>query len=248
MDEVEDHMPHMPDRPEVPEPPPGWPGFKSGSDLSQPVSMALPGVIPEASTAPLEHSTAQVGDNKPNGITSPYGSVGGVQMPPMQKVEHVPSMAQGSMVRLDAFRNVNESDLTVYEVKPTDEFTIKFGLKEFEGRWIVIEQDSIDVLDKSIQKHWVKFRMWTYNEELSLRKKATKYDEDKRMNMIDFDSLTEYKVRYLIKDWSLGERNEKLKLFHINGYLVDQSWDAFRRLYVNIVRFIINKMNEVLEW
>lgn len=247
MEESEDRMPHMPDRPEVPEPPPGWPGFKSASELSQPVSMNLPGVQHSIPTVELSEP-APVAEHVPNGITSPYGSVGGVQMPPVQKVEHVASMAQGSMVRLDAFKNVNEADLSIYEVKPTDEFTIKFGLKEIEGRWIVIDNEQIDVLDKTIQKHWVKFKMWTFNEELNLRKKATKYDEDKRINMIDFDTLNEYKVRFLIKDWSFGERNEKLKLFHINGYLVDQSWDVFRRLYVNIVKYIIAKMNEVLEW
>lgn len=137
----------------------------------------------------------------------------------------------------------------LFEIDPkADSFKIEFGLKVKENRWIVIEKEKIDKLDKNIQKHWVEFKMWSFDEEVELKKKAMIYNESKRMHFVDHDILNEMKVRRLLKDWSFKDKNENLKIFHVNGWLVDESWGAFKNLHINICRYIIVRMNDILEY
>lgn len=146
--------------------------------------------------------------------------------------------------------DINRSiiDFGEFETKPTDIVMIKFGLRNKGNRWVAIDEKDIDTLDKTIEKHWFKFRIWNYGEETDIKKRSIVYSSEKRMNYTDYDIMNELKVRRLLLDWSLNGKNENLKLFYISGYMVDQSWEAFTRLNINIIRFIISKMNEVLEY
>ena len=133
-----------------------------------------------------------------------------------------------------------------YEITKEDEFKIDFYVIQREGRWIVSDKD---VFDKKCEKHWVKFRFWTFDEEVMLRKKVTGYDPVKRLHLIDVDSFNRAKVQALLKDWSFAEQNPRLKVFHVNGVLVDESWEVFsKKIHPNISRYIVDRMNMVLEY
>lgn len=135
---------------------------------------------------------------------------------------------------------------TKYEVKPDSTFTVKFGLTTIDGRVIVV--DNNDDLIPDVEKHWVTFRMWKFSEELDLKSKATDYDANKKIHMLNNDKLNEIKVRTLILDWSFSEKDMSLKLLHVNKYLSDEGLAILYNLYPSVVRYIINKMNEVLEY
>jgi hypothetical protein len=132
-----------------------------------------------------------------------------------------------------------------YEITNKDTFRIELSLSQSNGRWTV--SDKIEK-DKDIEKHWVEFRMWTFDEDVELRKKSTLFDAVKRMHFIDHDQLNRLKIQRLLRAWSFDKDNPNLKLQHVNGVLTDESWEAFKKLHTNIVRYIIEKMNNVLEF
>jgi hypothetical protein len=134
---------------------------------------------------------------------------------------------------------------SVYEVATDATFTIKFSTKQHEGRWIICEPDE---LDSSVENHWVEFKVWNFADEIAIRKESTGYDAYKRMHIVDHDRMNRIKVQKLIKAWSFEEKDDRLKLIHVNGVLCDESYNVFMRLHPNIVRTIIEKMNEVLEY
>lgn len=134
---------------------------------------------------------------------------------------------------------------TKYEVKPESHFIVKFGIMEQDGRIIVTDED---MLESRIEKHWVKFRMWTYAEELDIKSKATEFDSTKKVHLLNNDKLNEIKIRTLIQDWSFSQSDASLKLLHINNYLSDEGLKIVYSLYPTIIRYIINRMNEVLEF
>jgi len=131
-----------------------------------------------------------------------------------------------------------------YEVTEDDTFDIRFGLINREGRWLITEYVSEDDEDS----HEVVFRMWTFEEEVVLRQKSTAYDTIKKIWSIDQDNLNRLKVQRLLKSWTLDKGNNRLKLLHVDGILSDEGWAAFRKLHPNIVRFILNEMNKILEY
>jgi len=133
-----------------------------------------------------------------------------------------------------------------YEITNNDTFKVEFYLKKINNRWIVLGDNKEK--DNKIYKHWVEFRMWTFDEDVELRKKSMMYDSVKRINFIDNDQLNRLKVQKLLKAWSFEDDNPNLKLHHVNGVLTDESWDAFRKLHPNIVRYILEKMNDILEF
>lgn len=132
-----------------------------------------------------------------------------------------------------------------YEITQDDCFRITFGLKRKENRWIILTAKNPD---SETDVHWVEFRMWTFDEDIDMRKKATMYDAMKRIHYVDNDLLNRMKIQKLLKAWSFDEQNPNLKLLHVNGVLVDESYDAFKKLQPSIVRYIIEKMNDVLEF
>jgi hypothetical protein len=134
-----------------------------------------------------------------------------------------------------------------YEVTKEDSFRVCIHIIHKDGRWIVLDPDEMKA-ERGVEKHWVDFRMWTFDEEIELRKAATTFDAQKRMHLIDHDVLNRLKVQRLLKSWSFSEGNDALKLFHQNGVLVDESYEAFTKLHPNIARYIIERMNNVLEY
>jgi hypothetical protein len=136
---------------------------------------------------------------------------------------------------------------TIYEVGPESIFYVKFGIMPIDGRMIVIKEDDID-FEKNAESHWVKFKMWSYEQELEWKNESTEYDSVKRVHTLNADKLNEIKIRNLILKWSFGEKQDSLKLFHVNGLLTDESLKTFYSLYPAIVRYIVERMNDILEF
>ena len=136
---------------------------------------------------------------------------------------------------------------TKYEVNPDSVFYIKFGTLPRDGRVLVIAEDDVD-FEKNAEKHWVKFKMWSYDKELEWKNSATEYDSSKRVHSLNADKLSEMKIRNLLLDWSFGESQDSLKLFHVNGLLTDESLKTFYSLFPTVVRHVVEGMNDVLEF
>lgn len=134
---------------------------------------------------------------------------------------------------------------TKYEVTKDSEFVVKFGLKEENGRMIVLYRNYEE--ERNVQQHWVKFRMWNYEEELLWKDECMKFNVESRNFMIDTNKLNERKLKNLIKDWSFAEFSDKYKLLHVGGCLSDESYEVLKGLFPNIINAIIDLMNEVLE-
>ena len=135
---------------------------------------------------------------------------------------------------------------TKYEVKKDTTFTIDFGLIEKDGRIVVVNVPS--QLDNNIaESHWVKFRMWTYPEELKWKNDCMEFNAGARSFILNHDKFNEMKIRNLLLDWSFAVKADKHKLLHVSGYLSDESYEMFKGVFPNVINIIINLMNEVLE-
>ena len=131
-----------------------------------------------------------------------------------------------------------------YEITEDSTFTIEVPLarhKDGHWRWDIVYEDDAERIEEVI------FKMWTYDEMVELRNHATKYDQLKRIHMLDHDALNRLKIQKLLKAWSFGGNNVRLNIHHVNGVMTDESWQAFSRLQPNIIRFIIDRMNEWYE-
>jgi hypothetical protein len=130
-----------------------------------------------------------------------------------------------------------------YEVTPEHTFTIDVYLKQKGSRWIVMEKGGRGV----IHEHVV-MRMWTYDEMVDLKKRATTYDQLKRFHMVDHDALNRMKLQKFLVSWTLDKKNPNMKLHHQNGVLTDECWTAFAKLQTNISTHIIDEMNSIYEY
>ena len=130
-----------------------------------------------------------------------------------------------------------------YEVSDESDFTIELFLKNYHGRWILMER-----ADGTTENHKVVFRMWTYNEMVEMKKMATTFDLRKKVHELDNDLLNRLKIQRLLKSWTFGDSNERLRISHIGGVMTDESWTAFTRLQPNIAQYIIDQMNSVYEY
>lgn len=136
---------------------------------------------------------------------------------------------------------------TKYQVTPDSYFQIDFGLQmQDDGRFIPIKSQYVDDF-KNSQFHWVRFRMWTFSEELQWKQKSTSYNSSLKSLNLDNNKLNELKIKHLMLDWSFGEYEDSLKLLHCDGVLSDESYNLFMGLYPSIANTIINLMNNVLE-
>lgn len=131
-----------------------------------------------------------------------------------------------------------------YEVTQDSIFKVVVPLKKKAGEkwWVVCQEKDADTTEE------VTFRMWTYDETVELRKLATNYDQVRRVHMIDHDLLNRFKMQRLMVAWTFSKDNPRLALFHVNGVLTDESWKAVTKLQTNILRFIIEGMNERYEF
>lgn len=133
-----------------------------------------------------------------------------------------------------------------YEVRPDSEFTIRFCLGFKDERVVVYTEDAYLKLP-DLERHWVKFRMWTFSEELAWKNQCMEYDHQTRNFKLNSTKLDEFKVRNLIKEWSFSEFDPKFKLLHVNKILSDESYDIFKGFFPSIINNIIFLMNQVLE-
>lgn len=134
-----------------------------------------------------------------------------------------------------------------YEVTPQSYFMIQFGLFQMEdGRFMPIKKDLVKEYKQS-EYHWVKFRMWTYDEQLLWKAQCTEYNANIKSQFVNNDKLNERKIKSLMLDWSFGEYSDRLKLLHCDGKLSDQSYNLFKGLYPSIANTIVDLMNLVLE-
>lgn len=135
-----------------------------------------------------------------------------------------------------------------YHVNKDSFFIIKFGLlqQSQDGRFIPITYQATDDFAQS-EKHWVKFRMWYYNEELQWKQNVMEYNNKVKAQILNQDKLNEIKLKKLMLDWSFSEFDDKLKLLHCNGILSDESYNMFMGLHPSIAKTIVDLMNLVLE-
>lgn len=179
--------------------------------------------------------------NAPNpmdDIRSRMMSSGHGQPPPNAIPINIPPPSQNSSYPIEKSK---------YEVKKDSYFTIRFGLLETDERFLIVPENKFG-LSEDIEKHWVKFRYWTYVEELKWRESSTKFDPSSRSFTVDRGKFDELKIRHLLVDWSFGEISDRHRLFHSNGYLVDECFEMFKSLFPNIVNTIISYMNDILEY
>lgn len=130
-----------------------------------------------------------------------------------------------------------------YEVTKEHIFDVDVHLAQRNGRWILMNSAM-----KGVESHKVVFRMWTYDEMIEMRKMATVYDSNKRLHMLDNDVLNRLKVQRLIVSWTFDRENPRLKIYHVNGVLTDESWQAFVKLQPSIISHIFDEMNKVFEY
>ena len=198
---------------------------KTGLKLDMPIGVAaaLSGIRPK----PPEQETKDV-----------------VNPPPAAPA--VPTPVQEGAVVVQA-PTVSSRTPTRYEVGKDSTFVLHFGIVAKEDRLVVIKVDDA-VMTKGAEPHWVKFRMWQYPEELKWKNEATDFDASKRVHTLNNDRLNELKLRNLLLDWSFGVQEPDLRLMHVNGLLSDESLKVFFALYPTVIRHIIDRMNEVLEY
>ena len=130
-----------------------------------------------------------------------------------------------------------------YEVTDKNTFDIDVYLTSSKGRWIVTDRPG-----KDIDNHKIVFRMWNYDEMIDLKRKSTSYDAQKRLHMIDNDALNRLKIQKFMISWTFDKENPRLKLFHVQGVLTDESWQVFTKLQPNIISHIVEEMNRVYEY
>ena len=130
-----------------------------------------------------------------------------------------------------------------YEITRNSTFTIKLPLKKNEDKWWVLVTES-----ESETVEEVTFRMWTYDEMVELRKLATKYDPIRRVHMIDHDVLNRLKMQRYMLTWTFEKKNQRMELHHVGGVLSDETWAKVTRLQTNLLKYIIEQMNERYEF
>lgn len=134
-----------------------------------------------------------------------------------------------------------------YEVTKDSYFVIRFGLLQMEdGRFVPVNEGALEKYSNA-EPHWVKFRMWNFDEELKWKSEFLEYSNQMKVQQVNQDKLNERKIRRLMMDWSFGEYDDNLKLLHCDGVLSDESYSLFMGLYPSIASTIIELMNMVLE-
>ena len=139
-----------------------------------------------------------------------------------------------------------KKEKTKYEIDKDTTFIINFGVAFSDERVYIVEEKDIELF--GAEKHWVKFRLWNYMEEISWRQECMDFDQRYRMFTLNTNKFDEIKVRRLLLSWSFSEHYEEHKLVHINNQLCDESLKMiFTEIYPCITRYIISKMNQQLE-
>ena len=112
-----------------------------------------------------------------------------------------------------------------FELKNSDSFFVKFGLVQVDERWLIANKEE----GEGIESCWVKFKMWSFEEEVILRSQATQWDGQRRIHTLNNDYFNRLKIQKLMLDWSFSKENENLKLHRVNNVLTDESfWKLFK--------------------
>lgn len=133
-----------------------------------------------------------------------------------------------------------------YQINKDTIFYIKFGIayiKEQQDRLIIVQYDKSN---KEVENHWLKFRMWSYQQCNRLKDSCCEQDMYKNY-IYNKTKLFRTKIKYLLLDWSFKESNPDMKLMHVNGILSDQSINDFMNLHPNILFHIESELNKILE-
>ena len=162
----------------------------------------------------------------------------------MEGRNEAPAVQRNVDAGISSFRK----NRTKYEVSRDTYSVVRFGLmqKGEGGRFVVINEQSVPEHPES-EIHWVKFRMWNYDEELNWKSNCTEYSAAAKGQVINIDRLNEQKLKMLLLDWSFGEYDDRLKLLHCDGRLSDESYCILKGMYPTIVNAIVYMMNDVLE-
>lgn len=162
----------------------------------------------------------------------------------MEGRNEAPAVQRNVDAGISSFRK----DRTKYEVTRDTYFVVRFGLmqKGEGGRFIVIGEQDVPE-HRGAEPHWVKFRMWSYDEELSWKSNCMEYSAADKCRILNINKLNEQKLKMLLLDWSFGECDDRLKLLHCDGRLSDESYCVLKCMYPAIVNAIIDLMNNVLE-
>lgn len=149
--------------------------------------------------------------------------------------------------------NINQNKLVVenqifnkYQITKDSIFYIKFGVsfvKEEEDRIIIVQYDK-SLSD--IQNHWLKFRMWTYQQCNKFKDMCCEQDQYKNY-VYNKSKLFKTKIKNLLLDWSFKQSDPNMRLMHVNGVLSDQSINDFMRLHTNILFYVQKQLNNVLQ-
>jgi len=129
-----------------------------------------------------------------------------------------------------------------YESNPEQTFDIIINVLNRQGRWIVIQSPI-----KGSEEHRVTFRLWTFEEMIEIKRKATTVDPMSRKTNIDFDLMNRMKVQKLLTSWTFSNDNPRLSIQHVNGVMTDESWKAFTKLDPSIIQRILDEMNFFLD-
>lgn len=129
-----------------------------------------------------------------------------------------------------------------YESDPELRFDIVIHVVPRKGRWVVSPTET-----KDSEEHRITFRMWTFEEMIEIKRKATVVDPMSRKSSVDVDMMNRMKIQRLLDSWTFSEGNPRLGIHHVNGVMTDESWKAFTRLDPTIIQKIFDEMNFFLD-
>ncbi|GAG98913.1 unnamed protein product, partial [marine sediment metagenome] len=86
------------------------------------------------------------------------------------------------------------------------------------------------------------------SEEVELRKLATSFDSQLNIFRTDGDVLFRERLRRLLREWSLSDEDEELKIDSVQGLLVDKAMNViYKKLHPKIFRALHLVLTQKLE-
>lgn len=172
---------------------------------------------------------------------------------PLQQLQRMAQQKMKKQKENSVSQSVNSNKLVVdkavynkYQIGKDSIFYIKFGvsfIKQQQDRMIIVQYDKAN---QDIQNHWLKFRMWTYQQCNKFRDLCCQQDQY-RNYVYNKSKLFKMKIKHLLLDWSFKDEQPTMRLMHVNGILSDQSIDDFMRLHTNILFYVQRQLNNVLQ-
>lgn len=130
-----------------------------------------------------------------------------------------------------------------YQIKEDTCFYIRFGIIWDQQRLIVTYQDK---LNPQIQSHWLKFRMWSFQQCNKIKNDCCQLDRY-RNYIYNKVKLFRQQLKHLLIDWSFGIDNPNMRLMHVNKILSDESINLIMNMHPNILFFIQEKLKDILQ-